>query len=118
MSVTLEQLISEILSGDGLTLSQAAHKLVPHRGSSVAPSTIWRWYQSGVVTPSGQRVHLELARVGAKWMTSVAAMSRFIAASTPAAPTDHIPSSPTPTATKRQRDADCARKMLETNHGF
>src|SRR5258707_15827738 len=89
-------IITEILSGDALTLSTAARKLVPHRGQSVAPSTLWRWHRQGVRTPDGRRVHLELARVGGKWLVSAAALARFIAASTPAIPTD-----PTTTATPR-----------------
>jgi hypothetical protein len=116
MSVPLEQLISEILTGDALTLSQAARKLVPHRGSGVAPSTIWRWHRIGVIAPDGRRIHLQLARVGAKWMTSAAALARFIAAQTPSLDTASYTRSPIPQqGAKRAKNAG---KELETAHGI
>jgi hypothetical protein len=56
--------IGEILAGDALTLAAGARTLPPHRGQSVAPSTLRRWGRRGVRTPDGRRVYLELARVG------------------------------------------------------
>ena len=81
--VDTSTIITEILSGDALTLSAAARKLVPHRGKGVAPSTLWRWHRKGVKTPDNRHVHLELVRVGGKWLVSAAALARFIASSTP-----------------------------------
>jgi hypothetical protein len=111
-------IITEILSGDALTLSAAARKLPPHRGKGVAPSTIWRWHRQGVRTPDGRRVHLELARVGNKWLVSAAALARFIAISTPAIPTDATTSPSPRTPSQRQRAADRAGRELEKMHGF
>jgi hypothetical protein len=104
-------IITEILSGDALTLSAAARKLVPHRGKGVAPSTIWRWHRQGVRTPDGRRVHLELARVGNKWLVSAAALARFIAISTPAIPT--ATAKATPPAPQRAKAAERAAQELD-----
>jgi hypothetical protein len=110
--------ISEILAGDALTLSAAARKLVPHRGRGVAPSTLWRWYAQGIRTPDGRRVHLEMARVGGKWLTSQAALARFIGASTPAIPTDTAPAPSPRTARQRAGAAERAGRTLEAEYGF
>jgi hypothetical protein len=112
----ISTVISEILSGDALTLSATARKLVPHRGQGVAPSTLWRWHRQGVRTPDGRRVHLELARVGGKWLVSAAALARFIAMSTPAIPTNAL--IPVRTPTQRTRASERARLELENVHGI
>jgi hypothetical protein len=116
MTDNLQQLISEILAGDALSLSAAARKLVPHRGKSAAPSTLWRWHKEGITAPDGRRVHLELARVGAKWMTSAAALARFIAAQTPSI--DTAPHTRSPTPQQGAKRAKHAGKELETAHGI
>jgi hypothetical protein len=77
--------ISEVLGGDALTLAAAARTLPPHRGKSTSPRTLWRWHMKGVQTGE-RRVHLELARVGTMWVTSRAALARFLTALTPALP--------------------------------
>lgn len=109
--ISTPTVITEILAGDALTLSAAARKLVPHRGKGVAPSTLWRWHREGLRTPDGNRVHLELARVGGKWLVSTAALARFIAASTPAIPLNPTPKLRTPN--QGLKDAERARKELE-----
>ena len=64
------------LSEECLTLSQAAKRLPHLRGDRpVAPSTVWRWAQSGV-----RGVKLETVRIGNTMCTSVEALSRFLAA--------------------------------------
>src|SRR5262249_48612653 len=110
---TTPPIITELLSGDALTLGAAARKLVPHRGKCVAPSTLCRWHRQGVRTPDGRRVHLELARVGGKWLVSAAALARFIAAATPAMPTNTTPSTAPRTARQRARGASRAARALE-----
>jgi hypothetical protein len=107
------QVVTEILNGDALTLAAGARTLPPHRGESVAPSTLWRWHRKGVKTPDGRRVHLEMARVGGKWVTSRAALARFISASTPGIPTDNAPPPRSRTAKRRQSDAERAGRALE-----
>jgi hypothetical protein len=71
--------VREILAGDALTLSAAASRLPHHRGKGCAnPSTLWRWIVNGVRLPDGQRLHLEGARVGEKWLVSSASLERFV----------------------------------------
>ncbi len=73
--------VAETVAGDVLSLAQAA-KLCPpnpNRGP-VAPQTLSRWIHHGVTGPNGTRVHLEACRWGCRWMTSRAALRRFLAA--------------------------------------
>jgi Protein of unknown function (DUF1580) len=105
--------IREILAGDHLTLTQAARKLPPHRGNAVAPSTLWRWHFKGLGTPDGRRVHLELARVGGKWLTSLAALTRFITASTPTTATEAVHTPRSRTDQQRERATERASRELE-----
>ena len=110
---TTSPIIAEILAGDALSLSAAARKLPPHRGRNVAPSTIWRWHREGLRTPDGRRVHLELARVGGKWLASAAALARFIAAATPPIPCDTPLTPRGRTAKQEQSAAERAGARLE-----
>jgi hypothetical protein len=67
----------EVLSGDALTLSQAAALLPAARGSGRADrATIWRWTRVGRKNPAGKAVKLEAVRLG-NWLTSRAAIARF-----------------------------------------
>jgi hypothetical protein len=62
-----------------ISLAEAARRLPPFRlGRPVSTATIWRWCREGVTLPSGEVVRLECFRIGARWLTSVEALSRFI----------------------------------------
>ena len=84
VSEVVPQVLTEIESGEGLSLS-AAGKLFPgHRGGKrVDPSTVFRWVTKGAKTPSGAAVALEAVRVGGRWLTSRGAIARFVSALTP-----------------------------------
>jgi hypothetical protein len=112
---TTPAVIDEILAGDALSMTAAARRVPPHRGTgtSAAPSTIWRWHRKGAKAPDGRRVHLEMARVGAKWMTSAAALRRFLAALTPPLDGDAAPSPRPRTAWQQQTAAQRAGRRLE-----
>src|SRR5438132_94236 len=85
---------AEILSGSGLSLSQAARRFPPFReGKAVVPSTVFRWIVDGVRLPDGRRLRLEAARLGGRWLTSGPAIERFISGQTPNL---EIRSEPTP----------------------
>ena len=99
--------IREVLGGDALTLAAAARTLPPHRGNATAPRTLWRWHTKGVQT-GARRVHLEMARVGTKWVTSRAALARFLTALTPSLAEDAVALPLANTADERELTAECA----------
>ena len=114
-TVLIATVLSEIQSGEGLSLSAAGRQFPAHRGKgTIAPSTIFRWVKSGAKAPDGRVVTLAAVRVGGRWITSHGAVLRFVAALTPAA--DPIPASsppPTRTPTQRQRASEAAARELE-----
>ncbi len=69
----------DILTEKALGLSEAA-KLYPsfRDGKRVHPATVLRHIMKGVVTRSGERVRLEGAKLGGRWITSAEAMRRFM----------------------------------------
>jgi hypothetical protein len=77
----------EVLAGDGLSFHQAAQVLPPGRSDKpVNPSTFWRWARKGARSVAGQRVYLEVCRVGCRWVTSKGALERFLRALADATP--------------------------------
>jgi hypothetical protein len=81
-------------------------------GRKLHLSTLIRWATDGSRGPSGEKVRLEAARLGGRWLTSVEAISRFMRALTPPAPP--APSSQTPcTPGQRQRAAERAGRELD-----
>jgi hypothetical protein len=107
------QVAEEIARGEGLTLAQAARCLPQSRNDKpVSPSTLWRWAHSGVKLADGTRVRLEVARLGCRWLTSRAALVRFLQAQNPAA---DVPQ-PKP-APKEKRGGTRARKNREQVEG-
>ena len=111
-TVPASPVLSEIVSGKGLSLSQAARRFPSSRlGRPVHSSCVWRWIASGVRLPSGEVVRLEVARLSGRWLTSEPAIERFLAAQTPRAdqPTPVAPRTPT----ARQRASERAAKQLE-----
>jgi hypothetical protein len=106
VSEAVPQVLAEIQSGEGLSLSAAGRLFPGHRGGkSVDPSTVFRWVTKGTRAADGQAVKLEAVRVGTRWLTSRAAVTRFVTAltaasgPTPAATT--APTSRTPAARRR-----------------
>lgn len=97
-------LLQEIAAGEGLTLNQLA-RLMPssRRGKPVSLSCMVRWVVDGVKLPTGDRVRLEACRLGGRWLSSLAALQRFITAQTPQ------PGQPPLPRPDRQRNAAAAR---------
>lgn len=109
---TVPQVLAEIQSGEGLSLSAAGRLFPGHRGgSSVDPSTVFRWVTKGTRTPGGHIVKLEAVRVGVRWLTSRGAVARFVAALTDAA--NPAPSAPPATGTPSTRRAEKAAAALK-----
>ena len=107
----------EVASGDGLYLAQAAKMLPRHRlDRPVSPSTLFRWVRAGVVVEGGERVRLEAVRVSGRWLTSRAALARFLKRQTPSAPDSHSERSRTPS--QRARAQHDAADRLRRAHGI
>jgi hypothetical protein len=111
--MTTDQLLSEIAAGESIYLVQAAKLLPAHRqGKPVTLSCLIRWISPGVLGPSGERIKLEAARLAGKWVTTRAALARFVAAQTP---TLALESGPPPrSAAARTRTSERVAKQLET----
>lgn len=110
----IPSVLSEILSGDALGMGAAAKLFPAHRGEGRArPSTIWRWITHGARTANGAAVKLEAARVGGRWLTSRAALTRFATALTPPSSESNTTTTP-PTRTEkaRQRSSEAAVRRL------
>lgn len=106
-----EALLAEIAAGKGETLTVAARRFPPTRaGRPVTLSCLLRWVLEGVKTVSGVRVHLEAARNAGRWVTSPAAIQRFIAAQNPES-SEQMSVGRSPG--KRQRASERAERELE-----
>ncbi len=107
--------LTEIQNGGGLSLSAAGRLFPAHRGEgTVDPSTVFRWVTKGGKTVGGQVVKLEAVRVGGRWLTSRAALARFVAALTPAADPTPKPLAPVSrTTAARQKASERAAHELE-----
>ncbi len=118
-TASVPQVLAEIQSGDGLSLSAAGRLFPGHRGgTSVDPSTVFRWVTKGTRTTAGQTVRLEAVRVGGRWLSSRGAVARFVAALTDAAtPTSADPPAATAVAprtpTARRRASEKAVATLK-----
>jgi hypothetical protein len=77
-------LLDEIAAGQGIYLSQAARLLPPcRRGRPVTLSCLVRWILDGTTVHDGSRVRLEAVKGPAGWITTPAALARYLAARTP-----------------------------------
>ena len=108
------QVIKEVLGGDGLSLADAAGLVPAFRpGRPTNAATVWRWAAKGVRLPDGTRIKLETCRIGGRQMTSRAALGRFIAAQTPPADTESVPTPAAATPARRGRLAARASEELD-----
>jgi hypothetical protein len=85
-----------LLHEQTLSLSEASARVPSFRAHhKTHVSTVVRWITKGALAPDGQRVRLQAARIGGRWITSVEALERFIHALTPAAKSADTPRQPT-----------------------
>jgi len=105
------QLLDEIAQGHGKALSQIA-RLFPsaRRGRPMTFSAVLRWVLDGVPGPSGERIRLDAARVSGRWLSSQAAVSRFVAAQTPSLDADP-PTTPRAPAARRRASERAAAEL-------
>jgi hypothetical protein len=61
-----------------LTLREAARSLPKIEGKPVAPYLLKRWSERGVRSRQGIRVHLELFRVGGRWLVFPEKLAAFL----------------------------------------
>lgn len=88
-SLVPEGLLAELVNGEGIGLAAASKHFPPCRsGRPTHPASLSRWITSGVRTPDGRTVRLEACRHAGKWLTSRAAIARFLRAQQPAPSTD------------------------------
>jgi hypothetical protein len=108
-----EQRISvaaEIANGDQITLIEISRQF------RVNPSTGLRWILRGLPDGRGGRVRLEAIRRGKPWLSSRAALERFLAALPQSAPPSIVQSIRSPA--KRERDSAHAATMLKDKFGI
>jgi len=112
VSETVPQVLAEIQSGDGLSLSAAGRLFPGHRGgAAVDPSTVFRWVTRGTRTTGGAPVKLEAVRVGVRWLTSRGAVARFVAALTAASDPAPAAASPVPRRRASEKAAAALKAM-------
>lgn len=104
------QVAAEIVAGDAITLLDIAQQF------SVNPSTCLRWLMRGLPNGRGERVRLAAIKRGRVWLTSRAALGRFLGAM----PQYHSapPAPPIRTPTQRDRDSARAQQQLADRYGI
>jgi hypothetical protein len=106
-----DRLLEEIAAGQGETLTRAARRVPRTRQDKpVTLGCLLRWITRGVIGPSGERVRLEAARLGGRWITTPGAIRRFVAAQTPVLDGERATSSRTPVQ-RRRADERAAREL-------
>jgi hypothetical protein len=107
----MSALLEEIAAGQGIYLSAAARRMPRYRlGKPVSLNCVLRWVKGGVRGMAGEYIRLEAARLFGKWVTTPAAISRFLQAQTPAL-AHHT--APQRTSKQRRRAAELAEQELE-----
>lgn len=107
-----EQIMNEIMNGQGQPLARLARIIPPYRqGKSTTLSCLLRWTLHGVLSPDGSRVRLEAVRMAGRWISTPSAIGRFIQAQTP--PTDPAPQPVPRSPAKRLRASERAAIELE-----
>jgi hypothetical protein len=107
---SIPDLAAEIIAGDAITVLDIARQF------NVSPSTAFRWIMRGLPHGRGERVRLTAIRRGKVWLTSRAALQRFLAAlpASTAAPSG----SPIRPPAKRERETARAKRILATKYGI
>jgi hypothetical protein len=103
----------DLRNEEPITLAAAARMFPPTRqGRPISLSAVFRWIADGIKGPDGKRIRLEAARVGGRWLTSVAALERFAKAQTPQFGAEETKTK-IRTPGQRQRASEAAAKELE-----
>jgi len=118
MSEPLSTIISEIVDGNGLSMSEAGKRIPALRGDRrTNPATVWRWVCRGHRLSDGSIIKLEAAKLAGRWLTSRAALARFLervtAASTPESSNPIPIPKPTRSVTRRRTASEAAAARLD-----
>ena len=108
-AITFPEVTAEIVAGDALKLLDVARQFGVHS------STVLRWLLRGLPDGRGERIRLAAVKRGKTWLTSRAALERFLEALPHSAPTSGTP--PIRTPTKRERDSARATAALKNKYG-
>jgi hypothetical protein len=106
---TLPDLAREIIAGDTITVLDIAKQF------DVSPSTAFRWMMKGLPDSRGERLRLQALRRGKIWLTSRAALERFLSGLPHSAP---APGLTIRTPSKRQSECARAKKSLNEKYGI
>jgi len=101
---------AEIANGDAIKLLDVARQF------DVNPSTVLRWLMRGLPSRNEHRVRLEGVRRGKVWLTSRAALQRFLSALPQS--TLFTNSSPARSPSARERESARAQTKLKDKYGI
>src|SRR5262245_66221105 len=74
----IKTVLSEVLDGNGIGLSDAASLIPSYRGRGRgSPSMLLRWIAKGHRLPTGDVVKLEGVKIANRWLTTREAIGRF-----------------------------------------
>lgn len=107
-SETFPDLAAEITTGDSITVLDIARQF------DVSPSTAFRWMMRGLPDGRGERIRLQGIRRGKVWLTSRAALARFLSALPQSEPSPAPP--PIRTPSQRERDTARAKQALANKY--
>jgi hypothetical protein len=112
---SVSPLLGEIAAGQGISFPELARRFPAARGRGrLNPATAYRWALDGIALPDGGRLRLEAVRLGGRYLTTEAALLRFIAAQQAAVGAREIEAaSRTATPNQRRRAAEQAGAVLE-----
>jgi hypothetical protein len=104
----VSQVAAEVSQGDAVSTSGVG-RMLPGRspGKTVDPSTVFRWISHGIRRSDGARVRLEAIKIGGRFITSKAAVQRFLVASNEAETVNTSEA----TETKQTRAAKASAKL-------
>ena len=102
--------VSKILNEEPTGFAQLAKRFrSSRRDGNLTPQAIWRWFRFGVRAADGRRVYLEAILVAGRYLSSSAAIERFIAAQQPQPTVDRLP---VVSPSARERDArECEAEL-------
>src|SRR4051812_30723995 len=106
---TLRGTMIDLTAEKPLSLWRAAELIPPARnGKRTNASTIFRWVRDGATGPDGQRVYLEALKLPGRWLTTAAAVQRFLEALTPQR--DARPATPRPSGRRAKASEKAGRE--------